>query len=85
MIEAISWLKNKFGLNIRFHYFNVDDIEYERIDPKDYHDSLRKADVVLLDIRGGDNVYKLTIDALKSSRAKVVVSLVGGSSEYSSR
>ncbi|MCD6301505.1 MAG: cobaltochelatase subunit CobN, partial [Staphylothermus sp.] len=81
MIEAISWLKNKFGLNIRFHYFNVDDIEYERIDPKDYHDSLRKADVVLLDIRGGDNVYKLTIDALKSSRAKVVVSLVGGSSE----
>ncbi len=81
MVDAISWMNRNFGLDIGFQYFNVYDVEYERVSTKDYCDALKRADVVLLDIRGGDNIYKLTIESVKKSSARVVVSLVGGSGE----
>jgi cobaltochelatase CobN len=81
MIDALEWIRENFGVSIDFRYYNVDDVDRGRINVKEYVDSLINSDILLLDIRGGDNIYRITMDAVRRTRAKVIVSLVGGSGE----
>jgi cobaltochelatase CobN len=81
IIDALEWIRDNFDVNIDFKYYNVDEVDRGRISVEEYMYSLVDSDILLLDIRGGDNIYHITMDAIKKTKAKVIVSLVGGSSE----
>ena len=68
------------GGKLTFTFFNTYDVDSGVISPERYVEELKSADIALLDIRGGDVVSKLTVDALRGSH-KTVVTLVGGSPE----
>ena len=63
-----------------FKFFKAYDVDSGAVKAEDYVESLRAADVALIDLRGGDKAVPLTVQALKDA-GNTVVCLVGGSRE----
>jgi len=84
LVEASMWIRDKVDPGFTLKFFNVSEVDQGLIDPGKYVESLRVADAILLDIRGGDNVYRYTREALQKTRARAIVVLVGGSPEVMS-
>ncbi len=82
--KAIKWIKENLVENLVFQYFNTSEVDRGLVKPENYIEALRNADVVLLDIRGGDNIYKYTLEGIRNTKAKAVVVFVGGSPEIMS-
>ena len=81
LFKAVEKVNDKVKGFLKFAFFNAYDVDKGVISKEEFVDALNDADIVLIDVRGGDVVSKLLIDALSSARNKTVVTLVGGSSE----
>jgi len=84
LLEASMWIREHVDPNFTLRFFNTSEVDRGLIDPREYVEALQTADAILLDIRGGDNIYMYTREALQRARAKAVVVLVGGSPEIMS-
>ncbi len=63
-----------------FRFFKSYDVDSGLVNAEEYVKALRGADVVLVDLRGGDKAVPLTVQALKDAD-NTIVCLVGGSRE----
>ena len=81
LYRAVKRVKEVTGGKLSFTFFSPYEVDSCIVKPERYVEELKNADIVLLDIRGGDRVSKLTVDTLRNAKDKVVVTLVGGSPE----
>ncbi|RLG82131.1 MAG: magnesium chelatase subunit H, partial [Thermoprotei archaeon] len=81
MYDAIQYIRESFVHDLDFRFYNVSSIDRGLIEPGKYINDLKMGDIILLDIRGGDNVFKYIVQGVKDSRAKAIIVLVGGSSD----
>ena len=81
MYDAIRYIRENYVHGLDFRFYNVSSIDRGLIDPRKYIDDLKTSDIILLDIRGGDNVFKYTVQGVMGSRARAIIVLVGGSSD----
>jgi cobaltochelatase CobN len=74
LFEAVEAVKREAGADVNLDVIYVHDLD--KLDPHDVKSRVAGADVLLVDIRGG--VPRHVEEAILSSRAKIVVPLVGG-------
>ncbi len=79
IVRAIDDLREKIGC-LDFEFYNTYSVDRGLIDREELVEKLRSSDIVLVDVRGGDNVSKLLINTLNNTSNHVIV-LIGGSSE----
>ncbi|MEM1658154.1 MAG: magnesium chelatase subunit H [Candidatus Jordarchaeales archaeon] len=79
LVSAAERVRKEVG-NFDFEFFKSYDVDSGAVKAEEYVEALRLADVVLLDLRGGDKAVPLTVQALRDSK-NTVVCLVGGSRE----
>ncbi|MET1160089.1 MAG: magnesium chelatase subunit H [Thermoprotei archaeon] len=79
MIRALRTV-NKENCCIEFIHYNTYLVDRGAVDREKLISDLERADIVFLDIRGGDHVSKLVIETLGNMEKNMVV-LVGGSPE----
>jgi len=79
LLRAIEKVNQVTNNALEFTFYNAYDVDRGRISAGEFVAALNKADIVLIDVRGGDTVSKLIVDALKDDYEKTVVTLIGGS------
>jgi len=84
LVEASTWIREHVDPDFTLRFFNTSEVDRGLTNPREYMEALQTADAILLDLRGGDNVYKYTKEALQRTRARAVIVLVGGSPEIMS-
>ena len=80
MAKAIRRIKHEIGDVFDFKFYNTHEIDNEVIDIESFANELKSADIVLIDIRGGDLVTKVVFESLKDQK-NTVVCLIGGSDQ----
>ena len=81
LLRAVEKVNQITGNVLEFSFFNTYDVDSGKIPSGEFVRILKEADVVLIDVRGGDNVNKLVVNALKDAEDKTIITLVGGSPE----
>lgn len=79
LVEAVERIKNRIR-GFEFIFYDTYLVDKDLVDLDKVKHDLKTADLVLLDVRGGDRVSKLVTDILGKTD-NYVVALVGGSSE----
>ena len=80
ILEAVKKVNEVTNNSLNFKFYNTYDVDRKAIDLNDFVKDLSSSDIVLIDIRGGDEVSKLVVNTLKDLENTVVV-FVGGSPE----
>jgi len=80
LLEAVRKVNDIVGGVLDFRFYNTYDVDGEVVDVQRFAEDLRRSQVVLIDVRGGDRVSRIICGELKNLRNTVVV-FVGGSSE----
>ncbi|MHA1594326.1 MAG: magnesium chelatase subunit H [Candidatus Baldrarchaeia archaeon] len=81
LLEAVKKVNKITGGKLDFSFFNAYDIETGAFSSDKVVNELLSADIVLIDVRGGDRTSKLLVETLKNSKDKTIITLVGGSPE----
>jgi len=80
LLDAVKRINTVLGNVLHFKFYNTYDVDNGIVDVQRFAGDLRSAQVVLLDVRGGDNVSKIIFEELNALKNTVVV-FVGGSPE----
>ncbi|MCD6515718.1 MAG: magnesium chelatase subunit H [Candidatus Odinarchaeota archaeon] len=80
MASAIRKIKEEYGEIFSFKFYRPYDIDREVINIEKFVNEIRTADIVLIDVRGGDIVTKLLTENLKDTK-NTVICLIGGSDQ----
>jgi cobaltochelatase CobN len=80
LLDSVKRVNKVLGGVLDFKFYNTYDVDNGIVDIRRFVEDLRSSQVVLLDVRGGDNVSKIICEELSASKNTVVV-LVGGSPE----
>ena len=81
LFNAVNKVNKLTNNALNFTFFNTYDVDKGKIPTDDFIRALNVADIILIDVRGGDNISKLIIDTLRNEKNKTVITLVGGSPE----
>jgi cobaltochelatase CobN len=80
LLDAVKRVNEVLGNILDFKFYNTYDVDGGLVDVHRFVEDLRSSEVVLLDVRGGDNISKVICEELSSLKNTVVV-FVGGSPE----
>jgi len=80
LFDAVRRVNEALGNILDFKFYNTYDVDSGIVDAQRFADDLRSAQVVLLDVRGGDHVSKIIFEELNTLKNTVVV-FVGASPE----
>jgi cobaltochelatase CobN len=80
LLDAVKRVNTVLEDVLDFKFYNTYDVDGGIVDAQRFADDLRNSQVVLLDVRGGDNVSKIIFEELNALKNTVVV-FVGGSPE----
>jgi cobaltochelatase CobN len=80
LLDAVKRVNEVLGDVLDFKFYNTYEVDGGFVDAQNFVKDLRSSQVVLLDVRGGDNVSKIIFEELNASKNTVVV-FVGGSPE----
>jgi cobaltochelatase CobN len=80
LLDAVKRVNKVMGSVLDFKFYNTYDVDGGLVDTQKFVDDLKSSQVVLLDVRGGDNASKIICEELNALKDTVVV-FVGGSPE----
>jgi cobaltochelatase CobN len=80
LLDAVRRVNEALGDVLNFKFYNTYDVDSGLIDTRSFVEDLRSSQVVLLDVRGGDDASKIICRELNALKNTVVV-FVGGSPE----
>lgn len=78
--KAVKRVNDVTSGGLDFRFYDVRDVEAERVDAATFTQDLRDSDIVLLNIMGGDKISNIVCDTLTKTKNTVVV-FAGGSSD----
>ena len=78
--KAVQHVNKILDNAVQFTFLNAYDIDNGTIPEDKVIRALKQADIILIDVRGGDKVSKIITDNLSNTK-KTIVTLVGGSPE----
>jgi cobaltochelatase CobN len=80
LLDAVKKVNEALGSVLDFKFYNTYDVDNGLVDTQKFVEDLRSSQVVLIDVRGGDNASKIICEELNALKNTVVV-FVGGSPE----
>ena len=80
LLDAVQKINDDLNNILIFKFYSPYNVDSGLVDEQEFIDEISSADVVLVDVRGGDRVSKLVVSTLKDTKNTVIV-LVGGSPE----
>ncbi len=81
LLRAVKRVNQITNNVLKFAFFNTYDVDNGKVSPEEFVKTLNEADMILIDVRGGDNVSRLIVNTLRGVKDKTIITLVGGSPE----